>query len=109
MDGTPPARPPLVVLAPPVPLSGRLGTGDLLLYVGRLAPVPPPQRGAVGDLAAALALIPDRHSRLRSKPENEGDPTIPDAPRAVDSASRNQRGDAPQVQPDQGRRRTSEG
>jgi hypothetical protein len=35
-----------------------------VLYVGRLAPQPLPRSGVRGDIAAALAAIPDRRSRI---------------------------------------------
>jgi hypothetical protein len=36
----------------------------VVLYVGRLAAVPAPRAGVAGDLAAALAEIPNRRSKL---------------------------------------------
>lgn len=48
----------------PSPLGDRARTGERLLYIGRLSPVRATQ-GVVGDLAAALAMVVDRRSRMR--------------------------------------------
>lgn len=53
-----------VQLAPYEVLRERLRPGERLVYGGRLTPLAAPGAGVAGDLATALAEIPDRRSRI---------------------------------------------